>query len=199
MESRRSLLQGIVDYAGLFPPTEASMADAVAEYARQRQAAESWMLSTFVVSAARLDELANEAADLLPEDGSGDAWPLSVLVASAGDEVLGLIVEFFAGHAPGTRAGQLELGALEWRPDEPAAIPEFLGRAPAAEIFCELPWHEELPPWLDALAGTGARAKIRCGGVKPDLIPPVEVDASVTTVPLASRPGCIIRCAASTA
>jgi hypothetical protein len=178
MESRRSLLQGIVDYAGLFPPTEASMADAVAEYARQRQAAESWMLSTFVVSAARLDELANEAADLLPEDGSGDAWPLSVLVASAGDEVLGLIVEFFAGHAPGTRAGQLELGALEWKPDEPAAIPEFLERAPAAEIFCELPWHEELPPWLDALAGTGARAKIRCGGVKPDLIPPVEAVAN---------------------
>ena len=178
MESRRSLLQGIVDYAGLFPPTTASMADAVAEYARQRQAVDCWMLSAFVVNAARLDEFAREAADLLPVDGSGDAWPLSVLVAPAGDEQLGLIVEFFAGHAPGSGAGQLELGALEWKPAEPAAIPTFLEHAPEAEIFCELPWHEELRPWLAALTGTGARAKIRCGGVRPELIPPVEAVAN---------------------
>ena len=47
-------------------------------------------------------------------------------------------------------------------------------RAAAVEIFCELPWNEDLRPWLAALAPTGARAKIRCGGVTPDLIPPVD-------------------------
>jgi hypothetical protein len=173
MDSRRRLLKGIVDYAGLFPPTEASMAEAVAEYARQRQSVESWMLSAFVVTDARLEEFGREAADLLPADGSGDAWPLSVLLAPAVGVQLDPTVEFLAGHGPGSGAGQVELKSLEWKPAEPSAISAFLERAPAAEVYCELPWKEELQPWLDALAGTGARAKIRCGGVSPELIPPV--------------------------
>ena len=174
MDSLRSLLHGIVDYAGLFPPTSASMAEGVAEYARQRQTAENWMLSAFVVGATRLDEFADAAADLLPPDGSGGAWPLSVLVGADSETQLPALREFFRHHGPAGGAGQVELRALEWKPSEPAAITAFLERSPSTETFCELPWDEELHPWLEALAPSGARAKIRCGGVRPELIPPVD-------------------------
>ena len=58
----RPLLQGIVDYAGLFPPTSAPMAEAVAEYARQLRSEERWMLAAFVVPVSRLAEFGEAAA-----------------------------------------------------------------------------------------------------------------------------------------
>jgi hypothetical protein len=68
----KDFLASIVDYAGLFPPAELGMADAVRDYARVRSGPDRWMLGRFVVPAARLDEF---------RTAGGDAdWELSVLV-----------------------------------------------------------------------------------------------------------------------
>lgn len=163
MDPVRSLLTGIVDYAGLFPPTSATMADAVDEFERQRLSAHSWMLSAFVVGAARLPELAATSA------GTAGAWRLSVLVGGEFEAGLRELATFLA-----EQAGRFGLGSLEWKPDRPVDIPQFLNRAPEVEVFIELPWDEDLEEWLAPLRGTGARAKIRCGGVTPELIPPAE-------------------------
>ena len=53
----RAFLENLVDYAGLFPPAGLGMAEAAAEYARQLEGPQGWMLGRFVVPAARLDEL----------------------------------------------------------------------------------------------------------------------------------------------
>lgn len=53
----KDFLLGIVDYAGLFPPAELGMADAVREYARARSGPDAWALGRFVVPHARLAEL----------------------------------------------------------------------------------------------------------------------------------------------
>ena len=50
----RTLLAGVVDYAGLFPPAGLDMADAVANYARYRTCPDRWALGRFVVNASRL-------------------------------------------------------------------------------------------------------------------------------------------------
>ena len=77
--SARALLEGLVDYAGLFPPAALSMEDAVAEYARWRRSPEAWMLGRFVLPAARLRDLARDADAHLPEPGAGEPWRLSAL------------------------------------------------------------------------------------------------------------------------
>ena len=51
-----TLIAGLIDYAGLFPPASLSMKAAVKEYARRRQSPEAWLLGRFVVPADRLEE-----------------------------------------------------------------------------------------------------------------------------------------------
>jgi hypothetical protein len=64
----KDFLKGIVDYAGLFPPAELGMADAVREYARALSGPDRWALGRFVLPYARLPELRQ------PD------WELSVIV-----------------------------------------------------------------------------------------------------------------------
>jgi hypothetical protein len=68
--SLRILLEGLVDYAGLFPPAALSMQDAVRNYARYREDEHSWALGRFVVPAERVREVPR-------------TFPLSVLASPA--------------------------------------------------------------------------------------------------------------------
>lgn len=56
--SLRALLTGIVDYAGLFPPAQLPLGEAVRNYVQYRNQPDQWMLSRFVCPAALLKELA---------------------------------------------------------------------------------------------------------------------------------------------
>jgi hypothetical protein len=73
--SLRALLAGIIDYAGLFPPAQLLLDQAVRNYLRYRQEPESWMLARFICPAAKLEQLAN----LLEESAGGSGFVLSVL------------------------------------------------------------------------------------------------------------------------
>ena len=64
--SLRALLEGLIDYAGLFPPAALSMQDAVRNYARYREEQYAWALGRFVVPGDRVTEVPPE-------------FPLSVL------------------------------------------------------------------------------------------------------------------------
>jgi len=66
----RALLENLIDYAGLFPPAALPMAEAVENYARYRDSAESWMLGRFVVPAARLHECSASPLSVLVDDVS---------------------------------------------------------------------------------------------------------------------------------
>ena len=54
--ARRAFLDGLIDYAGLFPPAELAMEPAVALFGRYRTDADAWMLGRFLIPAARLAE-----------------------------------------------------------------------------------------------------------------------------------------------
>ena len=58
--SLRALLEGLIDYAGLFPPAALSMQDAVRNYARYREGEYAWALGRFVVPADRAHEVPPE-------------------------------------------------------------------------------------------------------------------------------------------
>ncbi len=65
-KSLRVLLEGLIDYAGLFPPAALSMQDAVRNYAPYREGEYAFALGKFVVPEARASEVPSE-------------FPLSVL------------------------------------------------------------------------------------------------------------------------
>jgi hypothetical protein len=50
-DARRALLAGLWDYAGLFPPAELPLEDALAEWQRIRASDDAWMLNRFVAPA----------------------------------------------------------------------------------------------------------------------------------------------------
>ena len=62
--SAQALFEGIIDYAGLFPPAALPMEDAFSRYLVHRQSGDGWMLARFVCPAGRLVELEEQLTDL---------------------------------------------------------------------------------------------------------------------------------------
>lgn len=169
MTRGRRLLDGIVDYAGLFPPTAWPMADAVREYDLQRRADAAWMLASFVVPVARLEEW---EAERIEQDVKG-AWPISALLGADPIADAEALLAFLAA-----RDHVASLAAVEFEPRTHSQVERvrtiLQGRG---EVFCELAWDDDLDDWMPVLRAQGAKAKIRTGGVTADLIPPVEAVA----------------------
>ena len=69
MSATRAFLGELIDDAGLFPPAQRSMSDALAAHARAEASQTYWMLGRFIVPASRLDEMyaaLDDAPDALP-------------------------------------------------------------------------------------------------------------------------------------
>ncbi len=56
----RALLDGLIDYAGMFPPALLGRDDAVARYSSYGSSGDAWILGRFVISAADLNDLPAE-------------------------------------------------------------------------------------------------------------------------------------------
>lgn len=146
------LVAGLVDDAGLFPPSSLPMAAALE---RHRRSASPVLSGRFLVPTSRVPEL---LALLRPDD----ALRVHLVV----DE-----------DAPVPTDGRVEVLGIERRglPADDAALPTWVEGVPAS-----------------ALAGTGLRAKVRCGGAA---IPAVDelaswvVDAVGAGVPFKATAG----------
>jgi len=165
--SARALLEGLVDYAGLFPPAGLAMDDALLEHARWRRSPHSWMLGRFVLPAARLRDFAGAADAHLPEPGAGEPWLLSALVGADPHGDASLVASFNRSHAGRAVVDAVELKAAG--PEDADASLEALPSSLAA--FVEVPLGGDLGDLLSTLRRRGARAKVRTGGVVPDAIP----------------------------
>lgn len=165
-ESARLLLTGIIDYAGLFPPSKLPMSDAVINYATYRNSNYSWMLGRFVCPVGRLEEFLESARDFFARDRQG-VWPLSVLAGDDIHETVRTVDEFNAKNSPHAICDMLELKA-----DTPDRIEKWAAAIPGKYTsYFEVPYDDSLPETISALALSGKRAKIRTGGVTPDLFP----------------------------
>lgn len=155
-----ALFDGLFDDAALFPPGDAPMAAAVPAH-RQLRERLGRLVGPFVVPAARLDEL---SAHL----DAGPAFGVSVIVA--------------AGDLPATTRRveddpDLNLAAVEVPVVADAEAADAAVRALDEVLPTTVPAAVELPrsaardEVLDVLAGTRYRAKLRTGGVRPELFP----------------------------
>ncbi|HUF35882.1 MAG TPA: hypothetical protein VMN37_08030 [Gemmatimonadales bacterium] len=172
MDGVRALLRGSIDYAGLFPPAALDLPAAVANYAEYLRSPDAWALGRFVVPASRLAELEEVAADVAPSAPSADAWPLAVLLADASREEIDGLGEFNCRHAA-AGAAAMSGDVAEVKAGTVAAV-ERIGVAlpPYLRAYIEIPIAADPAPLLEAIARTGARAKVRTGGVTPDAFPP---------------------------
>lgn len=159
MTAIRTLLAGLIDYAGLFPPAALPMKLAAANYSAYRAGPDAWALGRFVVPTGRLDELGGAADAHL----GGEPWRLSVL-AEAGDAAT--IRAFNARHR-----GRLLVDAVECKASSTEDIAALAPLADVAAIFVEIPVRDDPDTLVSAIGAHGWRAKIRTGGVTPDAFP----------------------------
>jgi hypothetical protein len=176
MHSLRLLLKDAIDYAGLFPPAGLDMAAAVRNYAGYRASSDRWALGRFVVPAARLGEFETAAADLLPRAPSPDAWPLAVLLASAGSEELQTLGEFNCRHAAEGNSA-VSGDVIEVKADSVEAVERIAAALPRyLTAYLEIPIQRDPASLIGAIARAGLRAKVRTGGITADAFPaPADV------------------------
>jgi hypothetical protein len=103
----RALLEGVIDYAGLFPPAQLPLEPAFRHYLRYRDCPESWMLGRFIIQAAKLPELGALVKPLPAE-----AAPLHVSVLGRGGPSL---VELYQGLVEDFKAMQRVQAELQGR------------------------------------------------------------------------------------
>jgi len=161
----QSLLTGLIDYAGLFPPAGLGMDAAVRNYGSYVDGEYAWMLGRFIVPAARLEEYADSVRNAAID---ASTWSLSVLTTAADAEV---IARFNAGADESGAGG---LGSVDTLEIKGASAREIQDTAQAFggnyQLYFETP-PEKWPSLLQTTAVAKARAKIRTGGEVATAIP----------------------------
>ncbi|MFU8828669.1 MAG: hypothetical protein ACNA8P_04445 [Phycisphaerales bacterium] len=176
MESVRTLLTEIIDYAGLFPPSGLGMTEAVEHYANHLNSKHRWMLGRFVCPVTAIEDFDAAATDLLPKGETDDPWRLSGIVAPESlSEQIDRIFRFNDHHETVVEAGRCVIDVIETKASSASDIERIMKIVPEQiEPFIELNHTTDLRGIIAAIAGTGGRAKIRCGGVTPKAIPTAE-------------------------
>jgi hypothetical protein len=174
--SLRQLLSRAIDYAGLFPPCSLDLPPALANQANYARCADSWMLSAFVLPAARFSEAENHLASF------DSAHPLRVSVLGArkespGDFIIELkdtrrMVEAFATRNAGLVAVQQLEMALPKNTDV-AVVAEARHVLAGTDWPCF--WEAPANAAEQTIASLGGQPgfgfKLRTGGVTADAFP----------------------------
>ncbi|HEU4648862.1 MAG TPA: hypothetical protein VFS33_07345 [Gemmatimonadales bacterium] len=168
MRSVHTLMHGIVDYAGLFPPAGLDLSTAVANYAAYRAGSSCWALGRFVVPAARLGEFERAAEPYLPAEGQ--PWRLAALGGSDLAADLAAIHQFNDRRGDAAVVDTIEFKAAT-RAEIRAALAAIDGRLDA---YVELPITSDPGELVAELVSAGARAKVRTGGITPEAFPKAD-------------------------
>jgi hypothetical protein len=172
----RVLLLDAIDYAGLFPPAQLDMAGAAAEYTSYIQSTDGWALGTFVVPAARLDELGATARGLLDPEGRSLGpptwWRLSAVFGADIGADLDRVRAFHAEYNSDRDGWRGRVQAIELRASSVDAIEAALRIVPETfNRFVEVPIDDDPTPLVRAIGRRNAFAKVRTGGTVADAFP----------------------------
>jgi hypothetical protein len=165
MTALQSLLDGLIDYAGLFPPAGLDMLTAIRNYAEYRAGDYSYALGRFVVPASRLSEFSDAFNEACCNE-QGAPWLLSVIGTGDLKADMPNLAAFSEGAA--------FFDALEIKATDAAHAEQILTTSPSSEATYIEFASEKASEILPVLKKFKARAKIRTGGVTPDTFPSSE-------------------------
>ena len=179
--SLRALLEGFIDYAGLFPPAGLPLEPALKNYAEYVRTADAWMLGAFVLPIAQFDNASAllgefddthllEVSALGPKTNDTESFLAAVDSASPAFRAL---IQAHAGSATVTQLEMplppdVDVHALAAARDSLEALPAFW-EAPAANAEAAIALIAE-----HNANAPGARPfgfKLRTGGVTADAFP----------------------------
>jgi hypothetical protein len=213
----KALFDGIIDYAGLFPPAQLPMNEAFARFVQHRASDDGWMLARFVCPAARLDEL-----EVLVAGADASQLPIGISVLGRGSDNLEAFLESIDEDEQQMAGFSAKLGDKVTVDAFELPLPKAGGAAvavneawarltkngsrsltPFFEVSLLGEWRPRLPAAVAAVRDTARKAgdanrvglKIRCGGVEASAIPEVEAVAAAiatcraTGVPLKATQG----------
>ena len=198
--SFKSFFPSLIDYAGLFPPATLPLRTALKNYHTYLHSDDAWLLGSFIVPAALLDELRIELQRL---PALTEPLPVSILISNAAIDlpVIKICME--------TYSSQIQIVALETKFLAEATIDptliEFLRTGESAPaVFVELvtdsEWERLFPRAVAALLNSAGEFqlplafKLRCGGVSPERIPSIDRVAEV--VHACASAGVPVKCTA---
>ena len=167
------LLEGFIDYAGLFPPADLDMQSVVDNWSVYMQSDDSWVLARLIIPASRLEEFKSAAIELLPAPEEQELWQLSVLLPPVSSDDFNSAVQTtidFNISDCGAVANVVEFKATSIIEIDSALEVLHDDLFP----YIELPIDEDPRGLIAALSGAIAGAKVRTGGVTPDLYPTSE-------------------------
>jgi hypothetical protein len=174
VDARTAAFGGLIDYAGLFPPTSLAIGAAVDVYRSARVGPHHWILGRFLCPASDLEELAAIATSGF---GHGEApWNIGVIMDRPPGESAALAAAFRREMTPAMRVTGVEVPiSVE---ASVAALVDMVGTIDKdAATFVEVdvaaplrPQVVEIATALDDRSATGG-AKIRCGGLTPEQFP----------------------------
>jgi len=161
----RRLLNELFDYAGLFPPAQLPLMEAIRNYLEYRRSADAWMLGAFVCPSSILSELR-----LLE-----NSLPVCVVVqpVHVEESLLAEVKRAVAEHPGQTRIRSLEMrtpaNGIQHLWERIASIVP-----PEVPIFFEAPPDETVEERVLAPIAASARLlgfKLRCGGQTAAAVP----------------------------
>jgi hypothetical protein len=178
LSSLKQLLASIVDYAGLFPPAQLSLPEAVIQCDQAQVSPHSWILARFVVPATRLLELNQLLSRTSESEGASESryisepWSLSAILSRNWAVELEQIKQMHKIEYQHEHQRQCQVEALEVAPLPAAEIQQLCLKLPSdMAVFFEIPFSADLAPYLPVLQQTGTAAKLRTGGITPGAFP----------------------------
>src|ERR1044072_639289 len=174
----RALLEGVIDYAGLFPPAKLELPAAVEEYLGIVGGADKWIVDRFACPVGRLRALAVE----LTEHPEEPFIPVAVIGSSHLDHKHWKHgIEHDAAEMlkfQSLAENHAEVQAFEVRAPDHQHIEQYARDLKAfanIDLFLELPWGPEMPDSLAQLAEMDiACVKARTGGLEASAFPSAE-------------------------
>ena len=162
-------LEGILDYAGLYPPANLDLQSVVNNWSEYSDSNDSWLLARLIIPSNRLEEFKKCAKDLLPNEDE-EMWQLSVLLPPVSSD------EFESALQTTIEFNMSDCGAVanvvECKASTNGEI-EFALSVMHDDLFpyIELPIDEDPRGLLACLSGALVGAKVRTGGITPELYP----------------------------
>lgn len=181
LDARTAAFAALIDYAGLFPPASLSMTEAVTEYRRIRAEEQHWVAGRFLCRASQLTELAATATATFP---SGEPpWEVGVIFDGMPGESGAESIDFQAEMEP-----VMTIAAAEAKLTEPTStvlaplLDAMFSIAHDMVVFIEVDTDASITQQVSLVSEALRRrrrvggAKLRCGGITPDMFPtPAQV------------------------